>query len=69
MKARGIVVIDYDFSEGTYIEAAEQQKKLEEAIAALCKGNKSVVGHQTDMRDRRDRGPTQDIRKMKVRVV
>jgi hypothetical protein len=69
MKARGIVVIDYDFSVGTYVEAAEQQKKLEEAIAALCKDNDSVVGHQTDMRERRDRGPTQDIRKMKVRVM
>jgi len=69
MKARGIVVIDYDFSEGTFIEAAEQQKKLEETIAALCKGNKTVVGHQTDMRERRDRGPSPDIKKMKVRVM
>ena len=39
MKARGIVVIDYDI-EGGFLEAAEEQQKLQEAIASIVKGNK-----------------------------
>jgi hypothetical protein len=65
IKARGIVVIDYDI-DGGFREAAEEQSRLEEAVAAIVKGNKRVVFHQVDMKERRgDQSP--DISKMKFR--
>ena len=65
MKARGIVIIDYNI-DGGFREAAEEQSRLEEAIAAIVKGNKRVVFHQVDMKERRgDQSP--DISKMKFR--
>lgn len=66
MKARGIVVIDYDLPKG-FVEAAEEQKKLEEAVQLLVRGNPRVVYHQVDVRERRgDHSP--DIKKMKLRL-
>lgn len=65
MKARGIVVIDYDI-EGGFKEAAEEQERLEAAIAQIVKGNKRVVFHQVDMKERRGDVPP-DITKMKFR--
>ena len=65
MKARGIVVIDYSELNG-FKEAAEEQARLEEAISSIVKGNKRVVFHQVDMKERRvDQSP--DISKMKFR--
>jgi hypothetical protein len=65
MKCRGIVVIDYDI-DGGFLEAAEEQKKLEDAIASIVKNNKRVVFHQVDMKERRgDQSP--DIKNMKFR--
>ena len=66
MKARGIVVIDYDI-EGGFKEAAEEQAKLEQAILDIVKGNKRVVFHQVDMKERRGDVPP-DITKMKFRT-
>lgn len=65
MKARGIVVLDYEI-EGGFKEAAEEQAKLEEAIAQIVRGNKRVVFHQVDMKERRG-DQTPDISKMKFR--
>lgn len=66
MKARGIVVIDYEI-EGGFKEAAEEQDRLESAILGIVKGNKRVVFHQVDMKERRgDQSP--DISKMKFRT-
>lgn len=66
MKARGIVVIDYEI-EGGFKEAAEEQDRLEAAISGIVKGNKRVVFHQVDMKERRgDQSP--DISKMKFRT-
>ena len=65
MKARGIVVIDYSELNG-FKEAAEEQARLEEAISSIVKGNKRVVFHQVDMKERRgDQSP--DSSKMKFR--
>ena len=36
MKCRGLVVLDYQI-EGGFLEAAEEQKKLEDAIASIVK--------------------------------
>lgn len=66
MKARGIVIIDYDLPEG-FKQAAEEQNKLEEAIRSLVKGNSRVVYHEVDIRERRG-DKTPDIKKMKIRV-
>tara|TARA_R110000868_G_scaffold61837_1_gene187622 strand:+ start:2462 stop:2665 length:204 start_codon:yes stop_codon:yes gene_type:complete len=66
MKARGIVVLDYEI-EGGFKEAAEEQEKLEAAIAAIVKGNARVVYSQVDMKERRGDVPP-DISKMKFRT-
>lgn len=65
MKARGVVIIDFEF-EGGFKEAGEQQVALEDAISKLVTGNKSVVYHQVDMKERRGDNPP-DISKMKFR--
>ena len=65
IKCRGIVVLDYDI-EGSFLEAAEEQTKLQEAIAGIVKGNKRVVFHQVDMKERRG-DQTPDIKTMKFR--
>jgi hypothetical protein len=66
MKVRGLVVIDYDLPNG-FIEAAEEQQKLQEAVDALAKRNPRITYHEVDMRERRgDQKP--DIKKMKLRL-
>lgn len=65
MKARAICLIDYDI-DGGFKQAAEEEKKLEQAIKNLVSGNKRVVHYQIEMRERRgDTAP--DISKMKFR--
>ncbi len=66
MKCRGLVVIDYHCPKG-FIEAAEEQKKLQEAIDQLCRGNPRVVYHEVDLRERRG-DSTPDIKNMKLRL-
>lgn len=66
MKARGIVIVDYDI-EGGFREAAQEQEKLEAAIKEIVQGNNRVVFHQVDMRERRGDVPP-DISKMKFRT-
>ena len=65
MKCRAICVLDYLF-EDDFLIAAEEQLKLQEAIAAIVKGNKRVVFHQVDMKERRG-DQTPDIKTMKFR--
>jgi hypothetical protein len=66
MKARGIVIIDYDLPDG-YKQAAEEQGKLELAIKELVRGNSRVLYHEVDIRERRgDKSP--DIKRMKIRI-
>jgi len=67
MKARGIVVIDYDI-DGGFRQAADEQDKLEQAVKSIVDGNKSVVHYQVDMKERRGE-KTMDISKMKFRHV
>lgn len=66
MKARGIVIIDYDLPDG-FRQAAEEQAKLEEAIRSLVKGNPRVIYHEVDVRERRG-DKTPDIKRMKIRI-
>lgn len=65
MKARAIVIIDYTI-EGGFKEVAEEQTKLEENVNAMLKGNKNVVFHAVDMRERRGDNPP-DLKNMKFR--
>ena len=65
MKARGIVIIDYDLPEG-YKQAADEQDKLEAAIRELVRGNPRVVFHEVDIRERRGNKPP-DVKNMKLR--
>lgn len=65
MKARGIVLIDYKFP--NFMQAAEEQRKLEDAIKGLTAGNPYVVTTQVDIRERRGENPP-DIRKLKLRT-
>jgi hypothetical protein len=66
MKARGIVIIDYDLPDG-FKQAAEEQEKLEKAIKELVRGNPRVLYHEVDVRERRG-DKTPDIKKMKIRI-
>lgn len=65
MKARGIVIIDYDLP-GGFKQAAEEQEKLEAAIRDLVRGNPRVVFHEVDIRERRGDNPP-NIKNMKLR--
>ena len=65
MKARGIVLIDYTFP--NFMEAAAEQRKLEDAIRGLTAGNPYVASIQVDVRERRGENPP-DIKKLKLRT-
>lgn len=67
MKARAIAIIDYEFSNG-FIEAAEEQKKLEAAINNLVRGTNTVIYHDVDMRERRGSDKIPNLKKMKIRL-
>jgi|TARA_B100001093_G_scaffold510064_2_gene575236 hypothetical protein len=66
MKARGIVIIDYDLP-GGYRDAADEQDRLQEVVDGLVKGNPRVLYHEVDIRERRGNHKP-DIKKMKLRV-
>lgn len=66
MKARGIVIIDYDLP-GGYRDAADEQDKLQNTVDTLVKGNPRVLYHEVDIRERRGNHKP-DIKKMKLRV-
>lgn len=64
MKARAVIVIDLDVD--GFMEAAEEQQKIQEAVACLVKNNSRVVWHGVDVKERRGDGPV-DMGKMKFR--
>jgi len=65
MKARGLILIDYDLPNG-YVDAAEEQKKLQEAMEKLTDGNPRVKYRQCTVKERRGEGHP-DINKLKIR--
>ena len=66
MKARGLILVDYELP-GGFKDAAEEQAKLEAAMKDLVRGNPRVVYHQCDIKERRgDAHP--DISKLKIRT-
>ncbi len=64
MKARAIIIIDLEV-EG-FLEAADEQTKIQAAIDTLVKDNKRVVWHGIDMKERRGDSPV-DMGRMKFR--
>jgi hypothetical protein len=66
MKARGVIVIDYDFP-GSLTDIAKEQARLEAAMKELAIGNPRVVFYDCDIKERRgDKRP--DLRAMKFRT-
>tara|TARA_R100001377_G_scaffold80986_1_gene60215 strand:+ start:172 stop:375 length:204 start_codon:yes stop_codon:yes gene_type:complete len=65
MKARAVVIIDLDI-QGGFKEAALEQEKIEQAVAAIVKDNPNVIYHQVDMKERRGDKKV-DITQMKFR--
>lgn len=67
MKARAIVIVDYELP-GGFIEAAQEQTKLQEVVNDLVRGNPRVVYHEVDIRERRG-NVKPDIKRMKLKQV
>mgnify|MGYP003626217399 CR=1 FL=1 len=63
MKARAVLVIDYQF--GGFKEAGDEEEKLAAILKNIVTGNKAVANYQMDMKERR--GEALDIKKMKFR--
>jgi len=65
MKARAVIIIDLSI-QGGFKEAALEQEKIEQAVAAIVKDNPNVIYHQVDMKERRGDKKV-DITQMKFR--
>jgi phage gp29-like protein len=63
MKARAVLVIDYEFN--GFKDAGDEEQKLAEILKGIVTGNKNVSNYQMDMKERR--GEALDIKKMKFR--
>ena len=64
MKTRAVIVIDLDVED--FMEAAEEQQKIQDAVDSLVKNNKRVVWDGVIMKERRGDSPP-DLDKMKFR--
>lgn len=64
MKTRAVIVIDLDVED--FMEAAEEQQKIQDAVDSLVKNNKRVVWDGVSMKERRGDSPP-DLDKMKFR--
>lgn len=66
MKARGVIVIDYDFP-GSFAEIAKELERLEQLMKDATHGNPRVVYRDCDIKERRgDKRP--DLRTMRFRT-
>jgi hypothetical protein len=65
MKARGIILVDYELPNG-FREAADELDRLEKAMQQLVEGNPRVVYYDCDLKERRGEGRP-DIRQLKIR--
>lgn len=66
MKARGLILIDYELP-GGFSDAAEEEKRLQQAMNDLVRGNNRVVYYQCDIKERRGDGRP-DLKKLKIRT-
>lgn len=66
MKARGLILIDFDLP-GGFKDAAIEQEKMERMMNELVRGNPRVVYSQCEIKERRgDSHP--DLTKLKIRT-
>lgn len=66
MKARAIIIVDFQI-DGGFSEAAAQEQKVKDAIAALAKDNPAIVYTDMEMKERRGDGKP-DVARMKFRT-
>tara|TARA_R110001599_G_scaffold83143_1_gene223561 strand:+ start:874 stop:1077 length:204 start_codon:yes stop_codon:yes gene_type:complete len=66
MKARAIIIVDFQI-DGGFSEAAEQEQKVKDAIAALAKDNSAIVYTDMEMKERRGDGKP-EVSRMKFRT-
>ena len=66
LKARGLILVDYELPNG-FIDAAEEQRKLEQAMNDIVRGNSRVTYYQADIKERRGEGKP-DLKKLKIRT-
>ena len=66
MKARGVIVVDYDLP-GGLMEAAEELEKLKVSMKELARGNPRIVFADCDIKERRGNGHP-DVRNLKIRT-
>ena len=66
MKARGVIVVDYEFP-GGFEDAAEELRKLKETVQTLSRGNPKVVFADCDIKERRGAGHP-DLKNLKIRT-
>jgi hypothetical protein len=66
MKARGLILIDYDFPDG-FKEAALEEARLEAAMQELVRGNNRVTYYQSTIKERRGDGKP-DLNTLKLRT-
>lgn len=64
MKARAIIVLDLEVD--GFLEAAEEQVKIQKAVDELVKDNSRIVWHGVDVKERRGDTPV-DMQRMKFR--
>jgi hypothetical protein len=66
MKARAIIIVDFEIN-GGFSEAAREEQKVKDAIAALSKDNPCIVYTDMEMKERRGNGKP-DVARMKFRT-
>ena len=66
LKARGLILVDYELPNG-FMDAAEEQRRLEEAMNNLVRGNSRVTYYQCDIKERRGEGKP-DLKTLKIRT-
>lgn len=66
MKARAIIIVDFEIN-GGFSEAAIQEQKVKDAIAALAKDNPCIVYTDMEMKERRGDGKP-EVSRMKFRT-
>jgi hypothetical protein len=63
-KMRLVAAVDFDLED--YIAVAERQKKFQEMLEEFVKGDKSVIWHDLDFKERRGNDHP-DLKSMKFR--
>ena len=63
-KMRLVAAVDFDLED--YIAVAERQKKFQEMLEEFVKGDKSVIWHDLDFKERRG-NEHPDLKAMKFR--